>query len=293
LHAVVYLENSLAADAFTEQGLEVLKILSAQFAISMENARRYASLEQTTKIATEMEIAANIQSGLIPKEPAIKGYEISAYMEPADDVGGDYYDIINFADRDWLVIGDVSGHGVSAGLVMLMVQASLHSVLSLKAQIDPSDLLTVINKTIAENIRKIGEDKHVTIIVLSVKKHGKFTFSGLHEDIIIYRAASESLELVETEGMWIGLLDDIDELLNDDFFTMNPGDVLLLFTDGITEALRKKTDEKEMFGDDKLRDIFHSLGHRSTEEIKQGVLDSLKDYDRKDDVTMVVVKRLE
>ncbi|MCP4345128.1 MAG: GAF domain-containing protein, partial [Desulfobacterales bacterium] len=158
LHAVVYLENSLAANAFTEHGLEVLNILSAQFAISMENARLYASLEQTTKIATEMEIAANIQSGLIPKEPAIKGYEISAYMEPADDVGGDYYDIINFEDRDWMVIGDVSGHGVSAGLVMLMVQASLHSVLSLKAQIDPSDLLTVINKTIAENIRKIGED---------------------------------------------------------------------------------------------------------------------------------------
>ncbi|MCP4344419.1 MAG: GAF domain-containing protein, partial [Desulfobacterales bacterium] len=88
LNAVVYLENSLAANAFTEQGLEVLNILSAQFAISMENARLYASLEQTTKIATEMEIAANIQSGLIPKEPAIKGYEISAYMEPADDVGG-------------------------------------------------------------------------------------------------------------------------------------------------------------------------------------------------------------
>ena len=77
----------------------------------------------------EMELAKKIQTVLLPRAPAISGLEIAAYMRPADEVGGDYYDVINAQGIDWLVIGDVSGHGVPAGLIMMMVQTAIHTVL--------------------------------------------------------------------------------------------------------------------------------------------------------------------
>ncbi len=174
-----------------------------------------------------------------------------------------------------------------------MVQTSIHVALTRNTGIDPSDLLTIINRTIAENIRKIGENKHMTITVLSVEKDGRFTFSGLHEVIMIYRTASKNVELVETRGMWgmwVGLIDDIRDMLYDDVFVMNLEDVFLLFTDGITEAWNS---QDELFGDERLKDILLELGGRSTKRIQQGILNALEDYDRDDDIAMVIVKRLE
>ncbi|MDM8551086.1 SpoIIE family protein phosphatase [Desulfobacterales bacterium HSG2] len=259
-----------------------------------ERKRAEAKINELQRVLTEMEIAVSIQAGLLPKEPKMEGYEISAYMKPAEYMGGDYYDIINFGDMDWIVIGDVSGHGVPAGLVMIMVQTAIHVALSQNAEIRPSALLTVINRIIEENIRKIGESKHMSITVFSVQKMGEFTFSGLHEDTLIYRAESGNVERVETNGMWIGIVDDIEEMLEDDVLALNPGDVMLLYTDGITEATRKdRGTQFEMFGDDRLRKVFRKLGNRTAEEIRTGIIEALQDYNWEDDVTMLVLKRSE
>ncbi len=243
LTAFIYLENNISAGAFTQNRLEVLNVLSSQAAISLENARLYANIEavtrEKTRISTEMEIAMRIQTSLFPKKPAIKGYEISAYMEPTDEVGGDYYDVIRSDGRDWIVIGDVSGHGVHSGLVMMMTQTAIHVALSQNKDINPSDLLTVINKTISENISRMGEDKHISITVLRAGENGLLTFSGLHEDILIYRAESDTVEALETDGVYIGFTDDIKGMLEDDILRLNTGDVLLLYTDGITESRLK------------------------------------------------------
>lgn len=83
-------------------------------------------------------------------------------MKPADDVGGDYYDVINIGGYDWIVIGDVSGHGVTAGLVMMMVQTSIHSVLQGNPGIKPSELIEQVNSVIIGNIRKFNENKYLT-----------------------------------------------------------------------------------------------------------------------------------
>ncbi|MCP4108081.1 MAG: SpoIIE family protein phosphatase [Desulfobacteraceae bacterium] len=295
LTAFIYLENNISAGAFTQNRLEVLNVLSSQAAISLENARLYANIEavtrEKTRISTEMEIAKQIQTSLFPEKPAIKGYEISVYMEPADEVGGDYYDVIRSDGRDWIVIGDVSGHGVHSGLVMMMTQTAIHVTLSQNKDINPSDLLTVINKTISENISRMGEDKHISITVLRTGENGLLTFSGLHEDILIYRAESDTVEALETDGVYIGLTDDIKGMLEDDVLRLNTGDVLLLYTDGITESWLKGSDYEEMFGQDRLTDIFRRLGNCSSEEIKNGILDSMQNYNCEDDVAMMVIKR--
>lgn len=245
----------------------------------------------------EMELATKIQTVLLPKHPVMDGYEISTYMAPATEVGGDYYDVINCAGIDWIVIGDVSGHGVSAGLVMMMVQTSIHVTLANNPNLPPSVLLAIINKTITRNIQQLGESKYVTITVLAAYENGRFSFSGLHQDIMVYRGAKQGVEVVETSGPWIGLIDDIGGMLTDMELRLDVGDTMLLYTDGITEAWTKESNggprnpATDMFGDARLKTLLGELGESSPPEIKDGIIGALGSYRCSDDVTMVVMQR--
>lgn len=246
----------------------------------------------------EMQLARMIQTVLLPKNPVINGYEICGHMEPADEVGGDYYDIINAAGIDWAVIGDVSGHGVPAGLIMMMVQTAIHACIRQNPGTSPSNLLATINSTIYENIELLGENKYMTITVMTGFKDGKVIHSGLHQDVYIYRGETGTVDTVQTSGMWIGLLPDIDEFLTDDTLTIGAGDTMLLYTDGITEARgiapgsSGKSAKGGMYGDDKLIKTFRNSGKKPIGEIKTDILASLEGYDLHDDVTFVVVKRV-
>ncbi len=237
---------------------------------------------------SEMELAKKIQTVLLPINPAMINYEISASLTPADEVGGDYYDVITVENRDWLVIGDVSGHGVPAGLIMMMVQTSIHSILNESPNMDSIRLLEVVNKTISENIRRLGESKYMTITVFAKIEEGEFVFSGLHQDILIYRCSTNSVEAIETNGMWIGLDDNIEGMNRADKVKLEVGDVMLLYTDGITEA----TDSKgEMFGDDSLARILNEKGSSSAMTVHDEILSTLSVYNKSDDITLLVIKR--
>ncbi len=246
----------------------------------------------------EMQLAKKIQTALLPKEPAINDYEISAVMQPANDVGGDYYDVINIDGFNWIIIGDVSGHGVPAGLIMMMVQTSIHTALNQNPSLLPSELLSLINKTIRQNIVSLGEDKYMTMTVMAAEKNGLFTLSGLHQDIFIYRAGSDTVDVVATDGFWIGIMDNFGEMFNNQKLEMSTGDIMLLYTDGITEAWEKgsiknhRSAETQMFGDKKLIKAFKESGKKSVDEIKIDILKSLTNYNFDDDVTLVIVKRI-
>lgn len=249
----------------------------------------------------EMELAKKIQTMLLPAKPGIPGYEISATMLTASQVGGDYYDIINVKSKgitfNWAVIGDVSGHGVPAGLIMMMVQTAIHTVLEENPSVLPSNLLTVINKVITSNIRYLGEDKYMTITVFAVTGEGEFRFSGMHLALLIYRYAKKEIERIDTRGTWIGLLDDITGILKDDMVKLEKSDVLLLYTDGVTEAWKKGTTKdnrpmSDMFGDKNLDEAFLGVAEKPTEEICNGVLKALDGYEFADDVTLMVLKKV-
>lgn len=246
----------------------------------------------------EMQLAKKIQTVLLPEKPEISGLEIAAYMMPADEIGGDYYDIINVKGLDWLIIGDVSGHGVPAGLIMMMAQTSIHTVLSENPELKPDKLLARINKVITANIKKLGESKYMTITVMACLKNGEFYYSGLHQDIMIYRAATKKVDTIETEGIWLGVESEIEFANKEEKFVLQKGDVLLLYTDGLTEAWKIGTSGEErytknsMFGSEKLVSCLASLGEKHPEDIKKGLLDELLNYKTEDDITIVVVKKL-
>ncbi|MCP4132158.1 MAG: SpoIIE family protein phosphatase, partial [bacterium] len=247
----------------------------------------------------EMQLAKKIQTTLLPPGPNISGYEISAFMEPAKEVGGDYYDIINTGDHNWVVIGDVSGHGVTAGIIMMMVQTSIHAILLNEPGLKPSVLISRINRVLAENIRKLKEDKYVTITVIACLRQGECCFSGLHQDMMIYRKETGTVEVIETDGILVGVLDSIDNTLSDSSFTLNRGDTLLLYTDGVTEAWEKgsvqgeRDAENNMYGKKRLQETFEKTGDASPDEIKKQILASLKGYELIDDITLMILKRID
>jgi serine phosphatase RsbU (regulator of sigma subunit) len=243
----------------------------------------------------EMELAKKIQTVLLPDKPDIPGYEITAYMKPADEVGGDYYDVINIvganndSPRHWIVIGDVSGHGVPAGLVMMMAQTAIHTALVDSRETDPEKILRKINKIIYQNIIKMGENKYMTMTLLALQTDGAMYYSGLHQDIMIYRATQRDVELAETKGMWIGLMDDIEGMINVEKLVLEAGDVMLLYTDGLTEAVSQ---DDRLFSEERLIQVLKNQGGQSPEEIKNSIIDSLKNYTCKDDITFMILKKL-
>ena len=137
----------------------------------------------------------------------------------------------------------------------------------------------------------------MTITVMACIRDGRFHYSGLHQDIMIYRLRSRSVEVFETDGMWLGIYSNIQGMVSDSTLTLGVGDTLLLFTDGITEAMKADSpvgpspSEQNMFGQNRLRDIFLRLGDRSTEEIEAGILKELSSYSTYDDVTMMILTR--
>ncbi|MCU0848428.1 MAG: SpoIIE family protein phosphatase [Spirochaetes bacterium] len=246
----------------------------------------------------EMELAKKIQTILLPKRPDILGYEIASYMSPANEVGGDYYDIIDFNGYHWIIIGDVSGHGVPAGLVMMMTQTAIHNSLQDDPRISPSDLLIKINKTITANIKLMDESTYMTITVFAVVEDNHLVYSGLHQDIFIYRERDDRVETLQTEGMWIGLIDDITPMVNDKKFHLDRGDCMLLYTDGVTESWEaghgNDADKRapRYFGKDRLKAILNDGGKSSPEILKRKILDELNHYRNNDDVTFLIIKRV-
>jgi predicted ATPase/serine phosphatase RsbU (regulator of sigma subunit) len=318
LTGILYLENTLTTGAFTEERLEVLRLLSSQMAISIENAKLYQTVEKkvaerTTQLKEamaslmivkdelwgEMQLAKRIQRALLPKEPVIPGYDIAAHMESSLEVGGDYYDVIRQNGIHWVIIGDVSGHGVSAGLVMMMVQTALHTALSGDSTPSPSALLETVNTTLFHNMKALGEDKYMTLTLFAVHEGGEIFFAGLHQDIMIYRAEKREVETIETKGFWIGITSDIRGMMPVGRFSMDIGDTLLVFTDGLTEAVLNRDSRKssggsrEPFGEEKLKALLQERCHgRSPTEIKEEILKALEAYDRGDDLTILLLKRI-
>lgn len=273
---------------------ERYEILSYQ--LEDEVRKRTCELEESRdqlKIArdslwSEMQLAKKLQTVLLPQNPAINGFDIIAYQEPAKEVGGDYFDVIHAEGKDWLVIGDVSGHGVTAGLVMMMVQTAIHTVIHRDPDTPPSQLINTINTVLFGNIRSLGEDKYMTITVLSMFHDGTFHFSGLHLDLLLYRKATDSVERIKTDGLWIGIVDKIDTYTVMDKASLQKGDVLLLYTDGITEAMDS---HRCIYGTERLARLLAENGKKPPVVIRDRILSSLSDYTTKDDITMMILRR--
>lgn len=239
---------------------------------------------------SEMELAKEIQMSLLPKKKTIYGYDVSAYMQPAKEVGGDYYEVLETnAGTRYIAIGDVAGHGVSAGLIMMMAQTSLITVLKNDPNCSPEHALQCINSALRENIGRLGSDHFMTMSVLKLGSDS-IEFAGRHQDIIIYRAATQSVEIQPTTGTWLGISDFTQGFFKTTHMQMHEGDTLLLFTDGLTEA---ENTQKQMFGQERLISTFIECAAKPPSDIIQAIVARVESYQdsQSDDMTLVVVKK--
>lgn len=251
------------------------------------------------RTAAEMEAARRIQLELLPKEPSIPGIELSCYMQPAEEVGGDYYDIYAFGDRAWIILGDVTDHGLSSGLVMLMAQSIISAILHTQNDIGPAELHRMANEILFNNLNRMNEDRTMTIVAICIEDTQRLVVSGHHDDVYIHRKATGEVDIIPVDHIpfSLGLIDIIDPTLTTETnHTLGPGDTMFVITDGVTEATRGGNFDDGMFDADGLVEYIKSSVELPLEDIKQGLVALLDEFTGgvfHDDVTFVIARRSE
>jgi serine phosphatase RsbU (regulator of sigma subunit) len=238
----------------------------------------------------ELSVARRVQTSILPRTLEAEGFDIAARMLPAEEVGGDYYDVLPQAGGCWIAIGDVTGHGISAGIVMVMVQSATAALVNAKPDAAPRDVVRHLNLTLFQNIReRLGGDDHVTYSVLRCHSDGRFAVAGAHEEILVYRARTRRCERVQTPGTWLGAARDISAVTVDTSYELEPGDVLVLHTDGLTEA---RNAVREMFGMDRLAEVIERHHAERPEEIRDRIFEAVLAFspERADDITVLVAR---
>lgn len=201
---------------------------------------------EKVRLEMELDVARQLQQMLLPREDElqkIEGLEIAGFMRPADEIGGDYYDVLQHNGHVKIGIGDVTGHGLESGIVMLMTQMGVRTLLT-SNETDPTRFLSILNRTIYDNMRRMNANKSVTLALLDYTHPngkndgiGHLRLSGQHEEIIVVRRCGQ-IELIDTMdlGFPIGLDDEIGKFVSSISVQLQAGDGVVLYTDGITEA---------------------------------------------------------
>lgn len=257
--------------------------------------------EENVRMSAELDVTRQLQRMLLPSDDelaSIPGLDISAYMEPADEVGGDYYDVLRYNDRVKIGIGDVTGHGLESGVVMLMTQMGTRVLLA-SDETNATRFLGILNRAVFDNVQRMDVDKSLTLTLLdyipaeSEGGPGRVQVSGQHEDLIIVRKDG-SIELIDTFdlGFPIGLDDDITDFVGEYVVQLRPGDGIVLYTDGITEA---ENLAHEYYGLEKLCEVISANWTHSAEGIKDAIIKDVYQHIGQqklfDDITMVVLKQ--
>jgi sigma-B regulation protein RsbU (phosphoserine phosphatase) len=240
----------------------------------------------------ELEIAERIQVGILPKCFKLGGFEMAALMKPAEAVGGDYYELIPTEAGFWIAAGDVSGHGLTAGLVMLMLQSALGALAASLPGAHPAEILKATNRLLVENVRhRMGGDDHATLVLMHVFSDGRFVFSGGHEPMLVLRAASGTCDVIETPGPWVGISTEIERHLLERTGQLDPGDLLVLYTDGVTEAGATR---HSPYGLERLQAAVERWRDQPLSVLCSKVLSEARNWSpglQEDDMTIVAIRR--
>ena len=293
LHGFLLLANKENGVQYDHDELAFLATLSQQAGMALENAYLLRELTEKVRLKRELEIARNVQKRLLPQsDPHIHGLDISGVCIPADEVGGDYFDYFKINDDlIGLVIADVAGKGTSAAFYMAEIKGMMTSLAF--SELSPKKLLIQINKRLCQTL-----DKKVfaTMIygVLDIKRRQfKFVRAG-HNALIVKRNGTiHDVEMFIPTGIALGLTnsDSFELNLREEVIILNTGDTLVLYTDGISEAMNNDLQE---FSEERLVKLLEKSEDEKTSALKNNILNELHAYTagvpQNDDVTMILAK---
>jgi sigma-B regulation protein RsbU (phosphoserine phosphatase) len=262
---------------------------------SIENLLQTAA--EKKRLEEELRIARQIQMSLLPRGPLdVPGLAVTALCVPAREVGGDYYDFFRLpGGLLGVLIADVSGKGTSAALYMAELKGLVLSLSQI--YLSPRQLLTEVNRIISDNL-DTRSFITMTYAVIDLKA-GRMTYARAgHTPLIFMRslAADENVRVLAPSGLVVGLHipgahDKFIELLEEESLDLNNGDVIVLYTDGVSEAMNHDAD---LFGDSRLSRIIEEHGHLESGELRERILREIESFvgaaDQHDDMTMILMK---
>lgn len=270
-----------------------LALAQANREISELNARLRS---ENSRMSAELEVAHRLQSMVLPKTAELRaliGFDVAACMFPAAEVGGDYFDLL--MDRDGsatLAMGDVSGHGLESGVVMLMVQSALRA-LTLAGTDEQTRQYDLLNRLVIRNCARIGTAKSMTLALIDMQRSGALSLVGQHDSPLLVRADGgyEWIDTVDL-GLPLGLDEDIEAFIGRRDLVMAEDDLLFLYTDGITEA---ENEAGEAFGTERLSALVVQHRGLPSADLIERVLVALYTFvgsrPLDDDVSLLAVKR--
>lgn len=281
------------SQGFSSNDREVFGSIAEQSSFALGSAIIHAEAAEKRRMERELTQASEIQRVLLPfSAPALNDYELAAEYHAARIVSGDYYDYIPVdEDRYGIAIGDVCGKGIAASLIMAMCRSNLRS--RAHENLSPASVLHSVNQSIFPDIK---EDMFVSLLYLILEKgSNEVTVARAgHEPPILYRRASKSIELIEPPGMAAGIDGGpvFKRSVKDHRFTMNPGDILLLYTDGLNEAIDRDGDE---FGMDRLNRAVEKYSSESSETLIRSIVEEVKQFSmgisQTDDITLIAIEK--
>lgn len=289
----LYVDSRAATRDFAPEDLALFHALAQHIAIALENAQLNLHSIDRARLERSLEIAAEIQAGLMPKaSPELEGFDLFGWYRSAEHASGDFYDFVRTrAGGVVAVVGDVTGHGVGPALVTATAQASLRSYA--KVLDDPGAVVTMLNSDLSE---RMDDGMFLTLFVADLEADGKVhVLNAGHTPPLLWRAATRTIESIESDGPALGLMEDMEYRARAPI-QMEPGDVLLAFTDGLVEA--RHLDHPERFFEEQgVRAVLADQGHsgstarETVEAVAQAALEFAQGA-REDDVTIVAIRRV-
>lgn len=276
-------------NAYSEDDLEVLLMLASQVAIIIEKVMLHEQLIEKQRLESQLEVARQVQLELLPaKDPQLPGYDISAYNYPTEEVSGDYYDWVPiYDDQIGLVIADVSGKGVPAALLMAFLRASLRAATHIGYA--PHISMAKVNYLLWESIER---NQFVTAFygILDASNRS-LSYSNAGHNPALLMDTTGDIRFLERGGLPLGMFRETR--YHEYYLTLEPGELVVLYTDGVTEAMNGRGEE---FGRDRLARSVKAAAHLSAREMIKALHDAVIDWtDGKgadDDATFFVIKAL-
>lgn len=286
---LLYVDSKVTAGEFEQVDLTLFKALAGQVAVAVDNSRLLQHYVEKQRITEELSVARTIQQSLLPRGGmSLEGLEIHGLSVPCDETSGDYFDYIRRPNgRLGLVVGDVSGHGVPAAIVMSTARALLRSMTATDA--DPAQIVTKVNAFLADDV-ETGKFMTLFYAELDIPTRRFMYVRAGHNEPLIYRRETDSFEELAEGGIALAFIDDF-EFDQSGPISLATGDLLFMYTDGIVEAMDASG---EQFGMERVHHILREKRDAPAREIVEALRRAAQDHigtdERQDDLTLVLAK---
>ncbi len=288
ISGMIYVDNPFQTNRFVQRDLQLLTLIASVAAIRIENVRLLEVQQEQKRLANELALASEIQFRLHPETPpAIPGYDVLGVSFPCYEVGGDYYDFIEKPDgRVVIALGDVSGKGTAAAILMSSIHAAVRA--HTRTRLSASEIVSEINQYIYDNT---PSNRFVTLFYseLDPRSHQLTYINGGHNAPLLVRSSGEVTSL-DIGGFPIGITTFGD--YREGWVEIEPGDALVIYSDGMTESL---SEEGEEFGEARLIEIVQKHRGRTAAGLRDRIDEALTKFVGKakavDDLTIVILKR--